>query len=98
MAPLERGAPGIQGALLCRTRAIDDAVKAGIGAGRSEAFRRSASRRPEPWLFGIEPARLGAFLGERGLTLREDIGAEEHLARFVRPPACEQWTGAKGRQ
>jgi methyltransferase (TIGR00027 family) len=44
-----------------------------------------AARKPEPWFFGIRPDLLAAFLAERGLTLRADLGAEEHINNYVNP-------------
>jgi methyltransferase (TIGR00027 family) len=67
------------------TYVVEDAVTGAFRADRSEAFRRSASHPPEPWLFGIDPPAMEAFLADRGLTLIEDVGAEEHLARYARP-------------
>jgi methyltransferase (TIGR00027 family) len=73
-----------EGTELVFTYVLEEVVTGQLRADRGEAFRKSAARRPEPWLFGIEPSRLDAFLRERKLTLREDLGAEEHLARYVR--------------
>ena len=50
-----------------------------------EAIRKGIEHQPEPWYFGIDPVRLGPFLQERGLDLREDAGAEEHEARYLHP-------------
>ncbi|HYA16305.1 MAG TPA: class I SAM-dependent methyltransferase, partial [Bryobacteraceae bacterium] len=41
--------------------------------------------RPEPWHFGIRPSELRQFLGQRGLVLVEDRGAEEHMASCLKP-------------
>jgi methyltransferase (TIGR00027 family) len=57
------------GSELVFTYVLEEVVIGRFRAGRSEAFRRSASRRP--WLFGVEPSRLGAFLGKRGLMVSE---------------------------
>jgi methyltransferase (TIGR00027 family) len=35
----------------------------------------------EQWTFGLDPARLSAFLAERGLVLGEDVGATEYRGR-----------------
>jgi methyltransferase (TIGR00027 family) len=67
------------------TYVLEEAITGRFHAGRSEAFRKGAGRQPEPWYFGIAPSRLEAFLRERKLTLCEDRGSEEHLARYVRP-------------
>jgi len=36
----------------------------------------------EPWIFGIYPNQLSAFLAERGYRLLEDCGANEYRARY----------------
>jgi O-methyltransferase involved in polyketide biosynthesis len=74
-----------KGSELVFTYVLDEVVTGQFRADRSDAFRKSASRRPEPWLFGIEPSKLETFLGERGLSLCEDVGAEDHVARYLRP-------------
>jgi methyltransferase (TIGR00027 family) len=74
-----------KGSELVFTYVLEEVVTGRFHADRSEAFRKSATRRPAPWYFGIEPSQLGAFLGQRGLTLCEDRGAEEHVTRYVRP-------------
>lgn len=74
-----------KGSELVFTYVLQEVITGRFRADRSEAFRKSASRQPEPWHFGIEPSRLEAFLGERGLSLREDMGAVEHIARYLRP-------------
>jgi methyltransferase (TIGR00027 family) len=52
---------------------------------REDAIGSGVYRQPEPWYFGIDPARLEAFLKECGLELLEDSGAGEHTARYLRP-------------
>jgi methyltransferase (TIGR00027 family) len=77
------------GTELVFTYVLDEVVSRRFRPDRSEAFRRAATRSPEPWLFGIDPARLGDYVAERGLRVREDVGAEEHLAHLVRPRGRE---------
>ena len=74
-----------KGSELVLTYVLEEVVTGRFRPDRSDAFRKSASRRPEPWLFGIEPSELKTFLGERWLTLCEDVGEEEHQARYLRP-------------
>jgi methyltransferase (TIGR00027 family) len=38
-----------------------------------------------PWIFGIEPANLPAFLSKFHLTLREDIGNADYQERYLKP-------------
>lgn len=73
------------GTELIFTYLLEEAITGAIRLGRSEAFRKSAKRRPEPWYFGIDPPQLKAFLDARGLTLRDDFGAQEHQADYLRP-------------
>lgn len=74
-----------QGSELIFTDVLEEAVTGRFRADRSEAFRKITSRLPEAWLFGIDPSKLRAFLADRGLVLREDLGAEEHIARYLQP-------------
>jgi methyltransferase (TIGR00027 family) len=37
----------------------------------------------EPWRFGLLPEELPAFLGERGLSLLSDLGADEYRAHVM---------------
>ena len=75
-------APGSE---LVFTYVLEEAVTGRFRADRSEDFRRVTSRLPEPWLFGIDPSNLQAFLADRGLVLCEDLGAEQHIARYLQP-------------
>jgi methyltransferase (TIGR00027 family) len=74
-----------QGTELVFTYVLEEVITGVIQPGRSEAFRKSAKLRPEPWYFGIDPSQLNAFLDARGLTLRHDFGALEHQADYLRP-------------
>jgi len=64
---------------------LQEVITAVYRSDRSEAFRKSASRQPEPWHFGVDPRQLRAFLAARGLGLRHDFGAEEHQTDYLRP-------------
>ena len=89
MALLERDAPGIRGALLCRTRAIDDAVEAAVGqglntviilgAGLGSRLYRLPSHR-ESTVFEVDLPAVQAFKRERLLQL---IGTLPSHVRFV---------------
>jgi methyltransferase (TIGR00027 family) len=74
-----------RGTELLFTYIVEDAVTGRFLPGRSDAFRKSAARQPEPWLFGLDPADVAPFLSERGFTLVEDIGASDYEARYLRP-------------
>ena len=73
------------GSELVFTYVLEEAVNGRFRADRSEAFRKVTRRLPEPWLFGIDPSKLQAVLADRGLLLCEDLGAEEHIARYLQP-------------
>ena len=73
------------GTVLVFTYVLKEAITGAFRADRSEAFRRSARRRPEQWHFGIDPSELKSFLAARGLTLQHDFGAGEHRADYLRP-------------
>lgn len=58
------------------------------GTGVSEVFRKLLRRGEtsgEPWIFGIDPAEIEAFLSERGLELVEEVDAPEHRRRYLEP-------------
>ena len=74
-----------KGTVLVFTYVLQEVITGIYRFDRSEAFRKSASRRPEPWHFGIDPRQLKAFLAARGLSLRHDFGAEEHQTDYLRP-------------
>ncbi len=73
------------GSELLFTYVLEEAVTGRFRPDHSADFRKVTSRLPEPWLFGIEPSNLQAFLADRGLALCEDVGAEEHTARYLQP-------------
>jgi methyltransferase (TIGR00027 family) len=74
-----------KGTELVFTYVLEEVITGMFQPGRSEAFRKSARRRPEPWYFGIGPSQLSAFLAGRGLALRGDFGAQEHQADYLQP-------------
>jgi methyltransferase (TIGR00027 family) len=57
----------------------DDAATAFAATVRLRALLR---RSGEPWTFGLDPQALRAYLEQRRLTLREDVGAAEYRARY----------------
>ena len=52
------------------------------GAGARSALRQ-AQLIGEPWIFGLDPTEIAAFLSERGLLLIEDVAASEREARHL---------------
>jgi len=56
--------------------------KAFEGADRMLA---AVARAGEAWTFGIQPAELGDYLRPFGLTLVEDLGADEYRTRYGCP-------------
>jgi methyltransferase (TIGR00027 family) len=58
------------------------------GSARSPVEERIVSfaeRVGSPWIFGLEPVGVPAYLAERGLTIIEDVGAEEYRERYLHP-------------
>jgi methyltransferase (TIGR00027 family) len=53
---------------------------------------RNVQRLGEPWSFGLLPARVGAYFDGFGLTLEEDLGADEYRRRYLDPQRT-QWDG-----
>ena len=51
-----------------------------------KAMRRVAGE-DEPWIWGMDPARMPAYLAERGLSLIEDLGADDYRAKYWGPRA-----------
>jgi methyltransferase (TIGR00027 family) len=39
----------------------------------------------EPWRFGLRPGDVAPFVARFGLSLRENLGADEYRARFLPP-------------
>jgi methyltransferase (TIGR00027 family) len=73
------------GTELVFTYVLEEVITRQFRPGRDDAFRKSATRRPANWYFGIDPAGLEPFLSKNGLKLHDDVGAKEHLARYVHP-------------
>ncbi|HOX42444.1 MAG TPA: class I SAM-dependent methyltransferase [Myxococcota bacterium] len=76
----------LAGLLAPGSRLVFTYLHRGLLAGSAEfadarTSREQVARDGEPWIFGLEPAELPAFLEARGLALREDLGAEEYRAR-----------------
>jgi methyltransferase (TIGR00027 family) len=60
-----------------------------FGAGRILAAVATAG---EGWTFGMDPAELRGRLEARGLTLVEDLGADDYRSRYW-PSAKSRWRG-----
>jgi len=54
---------------------------------RAHVAQASVARGSEPWIWGIDPARLPDYLAERGFKLRQDIGAEDYRKMYWRDEA-----------
>ena len=57
-----------------------------LRAEGAERLRRTLARSQEPWTFGLDPAELPAWLGERGLELEADRAASEYRERILGEP------------
>jgi methyltransferase (TIGR00027 family) len=70
------------------------------GSARSPAEERivaSTERLGSPWIFGLEPVKIPIYLSDRGLTLVEDVGAEEYGERYLGLPGrrLNGWEGER---
>ncbi len=61
-------------------RGVIDGTVAFEGGDR---ILRSVRRMREPWTLGFLPSEVGPLVREHGLSLREDLGAEEYRARYL---------------
>ena len=43
------------------------------------------AKRGAPWVFGLEPSGVDAFLKEFGLGLVADVGSADYQSRYLRP-------------
>jgi methyltransferase (TIGR00027 family) len=64
-----------------------DALEAPDAFDGMERLVATLSAAGERWTFGLDPARLSAFLADRGLVLEDDCGAAEYRARCYGPEA-----------
>jgi methyltransferase (TIGR00027 family) len=48
-----------------------------------ELLMANVRRLGEPWTFGLHPEAVAGFVAARGLTLREDMGADEYRRRYL---------------
>ena len=70
------------------------------GTDCSDLDRKIAAlqkRNGVPWTFGFEPNYLDEYMGDRGLSIVEDIGASEYRARYPRPLGRDMkaWEGER---
>ncbi|RJQ09901.1 MAG: SAM-dependent methyltransferase [Dehalococcoidia bacterium] len=49
---------------------------------RAQVARDRVAQGGEPWIWGMDPARLPEYLAERGFQLRKDLGADEYRALY----------------
>jgi methyltransferase (TIGR00027 family) len=63
-------------------RGILDGTLRSVGADTTLATVRQSG---EPYTFGFEPSELPRYLGARGLTLIEDVGASTYRERYLVP-------------
>jgi len=48
----------------------------------AHASKDQVAGHGEPWIWGMHPERMPAFLSERGFKLMEDVSADEYRARY----------------
>jgi len=73
-------APGSTVAFTYVHRSVLDAPGTFEGA---EPLLRELARLGEPWTFGLDPCDTPAYVSARGLTLVEDLGADEYRERYL---------------
>jgi methyltransferase (TIGR00027 family) len=51
----------------------------------SESLMANLQRQGEPWIFGIDPDGLNAYLAARNFELVEEVGVPEYRERYLEP-------------
>jgi methyltransferase (TIGR00027 family) len=59
-----------------------------VGFEGADRMLRTVRALGEPWTFGLAPEEVGPFVGRFGLSLREDLGANEYRARYLHENVC----------
>lgn len=72
------------GSMLVFTYVLPSLVGDGAYQGWSDPFTQQLAAT-EPWIFGIEPTDLEAFLTTSGLTLIDHVGVPEYRSRYLDP-------------
>jgi methyltransferase (TIGR00027 family) len=73
--------PGSLIAFTYVNRRVLEEPKSFYGAKR---LLRNLERLGEPWTFGLDPVEIPRYLSIRGLTLIEDVGANEYRLRYLK--------------
>jgi methyltransferase (TIGR00027 family) len=65
----------------------------GADAGEWSSGPLSGLQATEPWVFGLDPGEVPAFLAEAGLRLVDDVGDADYQRRYLRPIGRELVVG-----
>ena len=60
-------------------------VDGSVDFAGGDVIRSNVRALGEPWTFGLEPAAVAGFVERAGLTLREELGADEYRSRALPP-------------
>jgi methyltransferase (TIGR00027 family) len=73
------------GSLLAFTYIHSGLLDGSIHFKWAERAMKRVAGEDEPWIWGMDPARMPAYLAERGFELKEDLGADDYRARYWGP-------------
>jgi methyltransferase (TIGR00027 family) len=76
------------GSLLAFTYIHAGLLDGTVRFARAEVPKRRVLDAGEPWIWGMDPARMPGYLRERGFELLQDLGADEYRFRFWGSAAC----------
>ncbi len=72
----------VPGSLLAFTYLHRGLLDGSMAFPRAQVAREHVAKSGEPWIWGMDPARLPADLSERGFQLQKDLGAEEYRRMY----------------
>jgi methyltransferase (TIGR00027 family) len=76
---------GAAGSALVMTYVHRGLIDGSVTFDGARAGSATVRRVGEPYTFGFDPAELSGYLAARGLTLVEDVSADDYRARYLAP-------------
>ncbi len=73
------------GSILVFTYVLQSLIQRRLAIPGAEKMMDMVARRGAPWLFGLEPENVAAYLAPFHLHLSADVGHAEHQARYFKP-------------